>query len=119
MELEYRITQSFDMDMQGLSADEQNKIKDKINFVSGSLLNGKSAFMQEASMPYIFNLKGALDSSLFLVRLDENNRMIASVDDDPIFDKVSLTLFRLVNLKDAEKIYKEVGEQLYKSNGVL
>jgi len=119
MELEFRITQSFDEDMQGLSGEEQNKIKNKINFVSGSLLNGRSDFMHEASMPHIFNLKGGLDSSLFVVRLDDEKRMIASVDDDPIFDKVSLTLFRLVDGKDAEKIYKEVGEQLYKSNGVL
>ena len=119
MELEFRITQSFEQDMQNLSADQQNKLKDKINFVSGSLLNGKSAFMQEASMPHIFNLKGGLDSSLFLVRLNDEKRMIASVDDDPIFDKVSLTLFRLVDREDADKVYKEVGEQLYKSNGVM
>jgi len=70
-------------------------------------------------MPYIFNLKGGLDSSLYLVKVDEDNRMIATVDDDPIFDKVSLTLFRLVNNKDAERVYKEVGEELYKSIGVL
>jgi hypothetical protein len=119
MELEFRITQSFDEDMKGLPSDEQNKVKEKINFVSGSLLNGKVAFMQKASMPYIFNLKGGLDSSLYLVKVDEDKRMIASVDDDPIFDKVSLTLFRLVGDKDAERIYKEVGERLYKSIGVL
>ena len=119
MELEFRITESFDQDMKGLSTDNQNKIKDKINFFSGSLLNGKATFMQNASMPYIFNLKGGLDSSLYLVRVDEDTRVIATVDDDPIFDKVSLTLFRLVNNKDAERVYKEVGEKLYKSNGVL
>jgi hypothetical protein len=119
MELEFRITESFDKDMKALSADLQNKIKDKINFVSGSLLNGKTAFMKEASMPYMFNLKGGLDSSLYLVKLDNNKRAIASVDDDPIFDKISLTLFRLVDNKDAERVYKDVGEKLYKSNGML
>jgi mRNA-degrading endonuclease RelE of RelBE toxin-antitoxin system len=119
MELEFNITESFDKDIKSLSTDHQDKIKDKINFVSDSLLNGKATFMQNASMPYIFNLKGGLDSSLYLVKVDEDNRMIATVDDDPIFDKVSLTLFRLVNNKDAERVYKEVGEELYKSIGVL
>jgi mRNA-degrading endonuclease RelE of RelBE toxin-antitoxin system len=119
MELEFNITESFDKDIKSLSTDRQDNIKDKINLVSGSLLNGKTAFMQNASMPYIFNLKGGLDSSLYLVKVDEDNRMIATVDDDPIFDKVSLTLFRLVNNKDAERVYKEVGEELYKSIGVL
>ncbi len=119
MELEFRITQSFDEDMNGLSTEEQDKVKEKINFVSGSLLNGKSAFMQQASMPYIFNLKGGLDSSLYLVKVDGDKKMIATVDDDPIFDKVSLTLFRLVGDKNADQVYREVGEKLYKSIGVL
>ena len=119
MELEFRITESFDEDMKCLSAGEQNKVKDEINFVSGSLLNGKTAFMQNASMPYIFNLKGGLDSSLYVVKVDEDKRVIAAVDDDPIFDKVSLTLFRLVDDKEATQAYKEVGQRLYKSLGVL
>lgn len=119
MELEFRITQSFNENMNELSANEQNKIKEEINFVSGSLLNGRTAFMQNASMPYIFNLKGGLDSSLYLVKIDKDKRVIASVDDDPVFDKISLTLFRLIGDKDAEQVYREVGEKLYKSIGVL
>lgn len=119
MELEFRITESFDEDMKSLPAIEQSKVKDEINFVSGSLLNGKTTFMQNASMPHIFNLKGGLDSSLYVVKVDEDKRVIAAVDDDPIFDKVSLTLFRLVDYKEASQAYKEVGEKLYKSLGVL
>lgn len=119
MELEFRITESFDKDMKNLPTGEQSKVKEEINFVSGSLLNGKAAFMQNASMPYIFNLKGGLDSSLYVLRVDEGKRVIAAVDDDPIFDKVSLTLFRLVDDKEATQAYKEVGEKLYKSLGVL
>jgi mRNA-degrading endonuclease RelE of RelBE toxin-antitoxin system len=119
MELEFRITESFDKDMSSLSTGEQSKVKEEINFVSGSLLNGKTTFMQQASMPYIFNLKGGLDSSLYVVKVDDDKRVIAAVDDDPIFDKVSLTLFRLVADKEATQAYKEVGEKLYKSLGVL
>ena len=119
MELEFNITQSFDDDIKGLSTDQQHKIKQDINFVSGSLLNGKAAFMEKASMPHLFNLKGGLDSSLYLVHVDEGKSMIVAVDDDPIFDKVSLTLFRLVEDKVADQVYKEVGEKLYKSIGIL
>lgn len=94
-------------------------IKNEINLVSGSLLNGRGSFMEKASMPYIFNLKNGLDSSLYVVRINDKIRMVAAVDDDPIFDKVSLTMFRLVNGDEAEQAYKETGEQLYKSLGVL
>lgn len=119
MELEFNITQSFDDDIKGLSTVQQNKIKNDINFVSGSLLNGKAAFMEKASMPHLFNLKGGLDSSLYRVQVDDGKSMIVTVDDDPIFGKVSLTLFRLVEDKDADRVYKDVGENLYKSIGIL
>jgi len=119
MDLEFHITQSFDNDIKSLSEDRRNKITDEINLVSGSLLNGRTAFMDKASMPHIFNLKGGLDSSLYLVKVDDEKKMVVTVDDDPIFDKVSLTLFRLINDGDAEQVYKEVGEQLYKSIGLL
>ena len=119
MELEFHITEPFDKDMNDLPTETQDRIKTCINLVSGSLLNGKTVFNENASIPYMFKLKYGLDSSLYLVKLDENKRMIAAVDEDPIFDKVSLTMFRLVNANEGEKTYKEVGEQLYKSNGVL
>ena len=35
------------------------------------------------------------------------------------FNRVSLTVYRLVDENDAGQIYKEEGEQLYKSIGVL
>jgi len=119
MDLEFRITEPFDNDIKSLSEEQQSKIRNEINYVSRSLLNGKSVFMERASMPYIFNLKGGLDSSLYVVKVDDEKKMVVAVDDDPIFDKVSLTMFRLVDDEDAEKTYKEVGEQLYKSIGVL
>jgi len=119
MNLEFHITESFDKDMNSLPVETQDKIKAHINFVSGSLLNGKTAFRESASVPYIFNLKNGLDSSLYLVKVDDNKKMIAAVDEDPIFDKIFLTMFRLVDAGEAEKAYKEVGEQLYKSNGIL
>jgi len=119
MNLEFLITEAFDNDIKKLPEAQQNKIKDEINHVSGSLLNGRSSFMEKASMPYIFSLKGGLDSSLYVVKVDEDKKMVVAVDDDPIFNKVSLTMYRLVDENDAEQIYKEVGEQLYKSIGVL
>jgi len=119
MDLEFLITASFDNDIKRLPEAQQKRIKNEINDVSGSLLNGRSSFMERASMPYIFHLKGGLDSSLYVVKVDEDKKMVVAVDDDPIFDKVSLTMYRLVDNDDAVQIYKEVGEQLYKSIGIL
>lgn len=119
MKLEFDITQSFNKDISNLPASQKETIEKQINVISQSLLNGKTAFTENASIPYIFNLKGGLDSSLFLIRADQDTRIIAAVDEDPIFDKISLTLFRLVDKNKADEIYKEVGEELYTKLGVL
>ena len=119
MELAFDITESFNQDMLLLSAAEKKVVKKQINNVSQSLLNGQTAFKENASIPYIFNLKGGLDSSLFMIRADNDHRIIAAIDDDPIFEKVSLTLFRVVDKNGAEKVYKEVGEDIYKKLGLL
>lgn len=119
MNIEFDITESFNNDIKQLPIEEQKKIKRQINFISGSLLNGKTAFFENSSKPYLFNLKDGLESSLFLIKADENKRIVAAVDEDPIYDKISLTLFRLVDKKTADRIYKKVGEDLYRNSGIL
>jgi len=42
-----------------------------------------------------------------------------AVDEDPVFDKISLTFFRLIDKGKAEKVYKETGENIYKGLGIL
>ncbi len=119
MELEFDITQSFSDDMGTLSERERSVVADQINLVSKSLLNGQTEFKENSSIPYIFNLKDGLDSSLYVIKADEDHRMIVSVDEDPVFDKISLTLFRLVGKESAEDVYKEIGENIYKGSGIL
>lgn len=58
-------------------------------------------------MPYIFHIKGGLDSSLYVVKVDDNKKMVVAVDDDPIFDKLSLTMYRLVDYNEAEQTYSD------------
>lgn len=119
MHLEFDITQSFNEDLSHLSEDERNKIKDQINFVSSSLLNGKDAFFANASKPYLFNLKNGFESSLYVIKAHDNKRIVAAVDEDPLFDKLSFTLFRIVDKESSEQAYKEIGETIYKELGIL
>ncbi len=119
MEIEFDITQPFNEDVSKLSDLQREKVTNQINKISQSLLNGQTAFKENSSIPYIFNLKGGLDSSLFLIRVDQDKRVVAAVDEDPIFNKISLTLFRLIDNNQAENVYKEVGEALYSKLGIL
>jgi len=119
MNLEFDITQAFINDISHLSPIQKKKIEKQMDVVSQSLLNGKTEFKENSSIPYLFNLKGGLDSSLFLIKADEDYRIVAAVDEDPIFDKISLTLFRIVDKNNSEKVYKEVGSELYTKLGIL
>lgn len=118
MQLEFDITQSFNDDLNLLPEEEKSKIIDQINFVSGSLLNGKKAFFENAFKPYLFNLREDLESSLYVIKAD-NKRIVAAVDEDPIFDKLSFTLFRITNEENSEQAYKEIGEKIYKDSDIL
>ena len=117
MELVFDITQSFSDDMAGLPLVQKEAISNQINLISKSLLNGQVEFKQNSLIPYNFNLKGGLDSSLYLIKADKDKRMVVSVDEDPVFDKITLTLFRLADRNTADEIYKEVGENIYKELG--
>lgn len=119
MELEFDITQPFNEDINKLSNFEKEAVINQINSVSQSLLKGQTAFKENSYVPYIFSLKGGLDSSLFLIRVNQDKRVVAAVDEDPIFNKISLTLFRLIDKNQAEKVYKEVGKALYSKLGIL
>ena len=119
MELEFEIAQLFDEDIKRLPKKSREKITDQINSIATSLLNGRKEFNETASIPYFFNLKNGYESSMYLLRVDNNMRIVAAIDDDPIFDKTIITLYRLVEKDIAEDAYKKIGELLYKSYGML
>lgn len=119
MDLEFDITQSFNEDISRLPPSQRENISGQVNIISQSLLNRKAEFKENASIPYHFNLKGGLESSLVLIKVDQDYGIVAAVDEDPIFDKISLTLFRVVEDNNSKKIYKEIGNELYTKLGML
>jgi hypothetical protein len=48
------------------------------------------------------------------MQISPESRIILTVDEDPIFDQVILTLFRVANRDDFNKAYQVVVESLYK-----
>ena len=63
--------------------------------------------------PSIQNIKG-LDSSLYAYRLNRKIRFLFSVDDDPLFDQLIITLYRVIRHgDDFNKIFNSTTESLY------
>ena len=119
MELLFESTDKFEHDMAQLAPGAKEQVVAQLNQVSASLLNGRGAFLASAYKPYLFNL-GKLDSSLYVMRISEAQHAVVAVDDDPLFDNVTLTLFRLVAGQEAaDAAYKSVGNELYREQGLL
>ena len=119
MELVVEHTKEYKKDIQQATGKEKKEIDKRISVMAGSLLNGKAAFFEHASKPHVFKLKYGAKSSLYVLRLGNNLSAIASIDEDPLFDKINLTLYRLVDQNKADRVYKDVGKGLYKSENLM
>jgi Txe/YoeB family toxin of Txe-Axe toxin-antitoxin module len=53
------------------------------------------------------------ESSLYTLKVSQTLRVILTVDEDPIFDQVIFTLFRVVNLVDVPMTYQAIAKSLY------
>lgn len=53
------------------------------------------------------------ESSLYTLKLSKGMRAILSVDEDPIFDQVIFTLFRVVKEKELKRGYRDIAKSLY------
>lgn len=77
------------------------------------LLNDKSLFYQNTNQFRKIKVAKDYDSSLYSLRIDKKIRVIFTIDEDPIFDRTLITLFRVVNAEDASKVYISVAKSLY------
>ena len=73
------------------------------------------AFFARAERPFPFHLKGGFNSSLYSLRAGRDIRLILAVDDDPVFEQILVTLFRLVR-HDDERSYRSVARLLYNNH---
>ncbi len=115
-ELAFHITDDFERDLKRFSQTERDLIADRINFYCEHLINDKRFFYQNTYVSRLIRLQGDFDSSLYILRLNPEIRVVLSVDDDPIFGQIIVTLFRVVKRKNIDKAFNSVAETLYKGS---
>ncbi|SPE34317.1 hypothetical protein SBA6_360001 [Candidatus Sulfopaludibacter sp. SbA6] len=71
------------------------------------------SFFARAQRPLPIHLKGGLSSSLYSLRAGRDIRLIAAVDDDPVFGQTLVTLFRAVRHDQVERSYRSIAHLLY------
>lgn len=104
---------TFEKSFRRFSKKEQTKIIEKIEYYGDLFVRNRSEFFKNAHQPVFFKLNDAFDSSLYYFKIKQNVQIIASFDEDPIFDSVIITLLKIFRHKDIEKNFKSVAESLY------
>ncbi|MGA3699364.1 type II toxin-antitoxin system RelE family toxin [Enterobacteriaceae bacterium TYF_5] len=113
MELLFQETKSFEKDLRKLPEKLKEKVINSINEQSLSFVENQVANSQKIKRLAQSNHHLDSDSSLYELKVDLNTRIILSIDDDPLFDQVIFTLYRIVSPKDFKVALKNISESLY------
>lgn len=113
MDLVFESTDIFEQEINLLDNKQHSVMVEKINTFFSPLLSNPEYFYRQLEQPLSFPLDNDYQSSLYLVQANDSLTVIFSLDEDPIFQRTIITLLRLINTNEKEKIYKEVGNLLY------
>ncbi|MDF2387997.1 hypothetical protein JMG10_41565 [Nostoc ellipsosporum NOK] len=115
MEILIQSTKQFEQDLACFSQVDQDNIIEEINKVCQLILHDPETLFQKIAHSQFEKIKldKDYDSSLYSLRLKPAIRLILTIDDDPIFDRKLITLFRIVKPEEAAKAYSAVAETLY------
>ncbi len=113
MDILIESTKDFEQDLEQFSNTEKFKIIKKLNRYVELLSIDTTLFYKNSTQLRNIRLNENYDSSIYSLRINEKIRIILTIDDDPIFDRTVITLFRAVKPEDAHKAYNSVAETLY------
>jgi hypothetical protein len=113
METVFNYTNSYEKDLRKLNPIDKKKIATKINRTAELFSTDKVAFKSLIYKPRIDLLNGLI-SSLYILRVDRKLRVFFTIDDDPLFDQILITLLRVAKTPDEfRKVIPQLVESLY------
>ncbi len=93
---------------------EQDELIEKTEYYGELYMTDRTEFFRNARQPVFFRLNDKFDSSLYYFRINDELIMIASVDEDPVFDSVTVTLLSVFRDNDIEKNFKTAAQSFYR-----
>ncbi len=112
MNMVFHSTEDFEKDLQTFDAATRQRIAQHVNRVAQEFAEDKKAFARHARKPCSVKLGNGYDSSLYSVKVEPNVRVLLTVDDDPIFGQVIVTLMRAVIKSQSKEAFGAVLESL-------
>lgn len=113
MEILIESTKTFEKDLGQLSDDVRKLTIEKINACAALFPSQKTdGYRKLVEIRPVSGLNG-YDSSLHTLEASRKLRVILSIDEDPIFDQVIFTLFRVVKHDELDGAFQGIAEVLY------
>lgn len=115
MDLQFESTDEFEAALAQFPLSTQNRVMRKINTISP---DNPVHWPGQLMKPVVPKLHSNLASSLYIMRVDGDIRIILVVDQDPLFDQVIITLLQIARYDDvdSEKAYKHWAKILYQDD---
>ncbi len=111
MDILFESIADFESDLNTIK--DKNKIITELNKISFYLITDKKEFYRLLKpTKYKIKLKNNLISTLYILKI-KDLRIILSVDEDPIFNQIIITLYRIVKPYEYEKAFKSISKKLY------
>jgi hypothetical protein len=115
MEIIFESTEEFEADLKTHSEAEHDIIVQQLHEYFALLLEDQSDRDRRLHQFYQFDFLEDYGSSLYSFIVNYYLRVILTIDDDPIFGRTIITLFRVVDSQFVAEIYQQVGESIYQS----
>jgi hypothetical protein len=113
MALEFRTTAGFQEDLRSIPEPDRARVRESIDRRGRLAVADRRAFYRGLERPGVRKLAGRLDSSLYVLRVGKDLRVLLALDDDPIFGRTILTVLRVVRRQDLEDAYRKTAFALY------
>jgi hypothetical protein len=97
-----------------LSHIDRQRVSDTLSHSYEQLRHNRRALFAKLQQPLAIHLKDGLGPSLYSLRVGRDIRVILTIDDDPIFARMLVTLFRVVRRDELAQAYRSTAHLLYR-----
>lgn len=116
MDIIYESTEDFEKDLRSFTDKERARVVAKINLYCSLLPHDKAGFFRHAKRPIAPVLSSQSNSSLYALRVSPGIRVLATIDEDPLFDQYVITLLRVVRHEKLDRVYRGLAESIYQKD---
>lgn len=113
MHLLFQSTQEFEQELNALSESERTGIIETINGHCPNFVCERESFLSLVHQPREIQLTNRCCSSLYVMPAGHDRAIILTLDEDPIFDQLIISLIRLVPSSTCTEVYMDVAQKIY------